>query len=657
MVFALPVLFLGASAAAEDEVTVRGKKPSTLAAAATEGDMPRETSDLASLIAPLPGVYVRRQGPDDSLSTLSIRGTSPQQAAVYLAGVPVTGGGDPAMDLSLLPVWPRMQARVYRTFAPAALGRPALGGALVLDAPTLATEPGATEVYAGIGSYGAARARAGQVAQVGTAKVAVAAFGSRADNGFSYLDPVASSPERSVYRDRQNAGHAAAGAVVEAAIPVRLPLSRTRGTLTATAYGQWRKQQIPGTVRLPTPYQELESGRTLGSVDLAVPFAAGTAHVQVFERYDTLSLRDQAASARISGSPVRANDAFLTLGLRAGARQEIGKHTTATVHADALRESYLPGARVAAGAAESAGRSSLGLAAELESAPVSRVRGALHGRLDGFADSGADGPQKSALLPTGHFTVDVKLAEGLSWIGRIGRTARVPSFLERFGNQGIFVGDPDLRPESAWTQDAGVRGTLGTGTKRGQLEVVGFHTSAVDLIQFVPQGAFGRSRATNLGQADLAGVELLGQLRYGVVDVRAVYNFLLTANRTLCDAARGPGVCASPPLPGRPRHALTTDAGIRIGPVTLRYGVDVVSGMLADLLGTIRVPSRALQNAGVRVQATRNLLVGADLRNLANVRTGSYAGALGTVQAPIGDQYDYPLPGRTLLFFARLSAP
>ena len=491
--------------------------------------------------------------------------------------------------------------------------------------------------------------------RVFSANVAVAAFGSRADNHFSYLDPVASSPQRSVYRERQNAGHAAAGAVIEAAVPVPLRFGGAPGTLTAVAYGQWRKQEVPGTVRLPTPYQQLESGRTLGSLDLSVPFGTGTAHVQAFQRYDRLSLRDQPESAQRSGSPVLASDAFLTLGLRAGVVQDLGKHSSATVQADALRESYLPGERVASGDASPAGRSAFGLAGELASAPVARVRSALHGRIDGFTDSGADAAQKTVLLPTGHFTLDVKIAEGLSWIGRVGRTARAPSFLERFGNQGVFVGDPQLRPESAWTQDAGVRGRFGTEDRRGQLELVGFRTSAVDLIQFVPQGAFGRSRASNLGRADLAGLEVLGQLRYGIVDVRAVYNFLLTANRTLCDVARA-DACTSPPLPGRPRHALTTDAGLRIGKVTLRYGVDVVSGMLADLLGAIRVPSRALQSAGVRVHATRSLLLGADLRNLANVRTGSYAGALGAVQAPIGDQYDYPLPGRTLFFFARFTA-
>jgi len=636
---------------------VRGKKPSPLAATATEGTMPRETTDLASLVAPLPGVYVRRQGPDDSLATLSIRGTSPQEAAVYVAGVPVTGGGDPAMDLSLLPVWPKLRVRVFRTFAPASLGRPALGGALVLDAPTLATQTGLTDVYAGAGSLGMARFRTGQLVRVGSAKVAVATFGSRADGDFTYLDPVASNADRNVFRRRENAGHAAAGALIEAAIPVPMPFGSKAATLTATAYGQWRRQQIPGTVRLSTPFQELESVRSLGSLDLSVPFGTGEAHLQIYERVDTLALRDQEASARVTSSPIRANDTFLGFGLRTGVRQNLGSRSSMGVHLDAVREAYLPSQRVLATTPDAAGRSSLGLAGELESSPFDRVKAALHGRLDGWTDfgEGATALRQTVLLPTGHFTLEARILEGLSWIGRLGRTARAPSFLERYGNQGVFVGDPELRPESAWTQDAGVRAQVGRTERNAQLEVVGFRTRATDLIQFVPQGAYGRAKATNLGDAELGGLELLGRARWGPVDLRAVYNLLLTADRTECDANRSDR-CVSPPLPGRPRHALGADAGLRLGLVTVRYGVDVVSGMLADRVGVIQVPARTLQSAGVRVQATRQLTVGADLRNLADVRTGTYAGAFGPVPAPIGDQYDYPLPGRTVFVFARFSS-
>jgi len=44
--------------------------------------------------------------------------------------------------------------------------------------------------------------------------------------------------------------------------------------------------------------------------------------------------------------------------------------------------------------------------------------------------------------------------------------------------------------------------------------------------------------------------------------------------------------------------------------------------------------------------------VAVDVRNLFDVRTGTYDGLLGA-RFPIGDLYEYPLPGRSVLVTAR----
>ena len=46
-----------------------------------------------------------------------------------------------------------------------------------------------------------------------------------------------------------------------------------------------------------------------------------------------------------------------------------------------------------------------------------------------------------------------------------------------------------------------------------------------------------------------------------------------------------------------------------------------------------------------------------DIRNLFDLRAVSYRGALGPVRAPIGDAFEYPLPGRTVLVTARYAVP
>src|SRR6187402_3129510 len=101
----------------DDDVVVRGSQAGGFVSGARIEDNPRTITDAASLVEPLPGVHVRRLGADDSFATLSIRGSSSAQVAVYLAGVPLSGGADPTLDLATLPLWPGVQAKVHRTFA------------------------------------------------------------------------------------------------------------------------------------------------------------------------------------------------------------------------------------------------------------------------------------------------------------------------------------------------------------------------------------------------------------------------------------------------------------------------------------------------------------------------------------------------------------
>jgi outer membrane receptor protein involved in Fe transport len=215
------------------------------------------------------------------------------------------------------------------------------------------------------------------------------------------------------------------------------------------------------------------------------------------------------------------------------------------------------------------------------------------------------------------------------------------------------VGDPTLLPESAWTVDAGVRSSRRFDRVRMAVEIVGFATWAQDLIAFVPIGAYGQEKATNIGQARLAGVEADVRGAAGPVEVRASYTGLATANESSCTAATGG--CTRPPLPGRPANDFVGDALLHVGPATLRAGVDAVSGIVADLSGSVGVPPRVLASTGARVDVTRNVRLALDVRNLFDVRTGTYAGALGPVREPIGDYYEYPLPGRSFLVSARFT--
>ena len=626
---------------ADDEVLVRGSQAGGFVSRARIEDSPRTITDAASLVEPLPGVHVRRLGADDSFATLSIRGSSSAQVAVYLAGVPLSGGADPTLDLATLPLWPGVEAKVHRTFAPAALGRGSLGGTLEI-VPLSAKARDQTDVWGAIGAYGARRLRVGDVREVDGLHVATGISASRSTDDFSYLDPLATaSGGHDVLAARQNAGHADGAGLVSIAAPVWTRAGE--GTLTTTLLAQARKQELPGPTGYPTPFQRLDSSRLLAAVDFTVPLGAGTFGVRTWGRREGLSLHDDRAEARRNGSPSFTDDAILAVGGSAGWKARPTETTSAELRVDGSAERFAPGAILDGTAPPAARRTNAGMALDT-SARLRLVTLAASGRVDAWVDSSADGPTHAIAKPTGNLGIEAP-AGPVTLAAHGGYVARPASFVERYGNRGAFIGDPNLRPESAVTIDAGANMAERWGPLRVRTEVAGFASWADDLITYVYAGAANRAKATNIGSAHLYGVEASATIGAYGVEARLSYTGLATENTAQCQR----GTC--PPLPGRPAHDFVADLTWALGPLVLRYGVDVVVGTRADQEGAILVPARVLQGVGARlaVPGVRGLKVTLDVRNLLDVRVAEYAGALGPVRAPIGDLYAYPLPGRRAL--------
>jgi vitamin B12 transporter len=658
-----------AQAPAPASVRVRGARSGGFASRATEGDTPREITDVASLLAPLPGVHVRRFGGDDSLATISVRGSSSSQVAIVLGGVPLSGGSDPTLDLGSLPLWPGVQMRVYRSFAPAALGPGSLGGTLELRAPPV-SGPARTEVWSAVGSFGALRLRVGDSRALGDGpdapRVTAALSANRTDGDFTYVDPLATAARAE--RTRTNAGVAAANGLVLWSLPFRLsPTADRRARLTVLTLLQARRQGLAGTIKAPTTTESLTSSRALASAELAAPASASsTLFVRGWGRHNHLALRSRPDEAQLSGTPLSTSDTIVAVGGSVGLRGRPSRGVSAEARVEGAGERFAPGTWEGARAPAGASRASAGLGADVEVRPTERLTLTASGRGDLWHDVGAEGAGEDAARGTGHVGAQVELGP-LSLAAHAGHLARAPGFVERYGNRGAFLGSPGLRPEAATTVDLGasIAGRARDLDLEGSLELVGFSTWATDLIVFVPQGFYGRAKATNIGQARVLGGELDGRLEYDRLLLRASYTLLRTANDSACDVtSRSTSTaCPAPPLPGRPGHDLVLDLGLRVGAVRLRYGLDVVADLAADLTGAVRVPPRALQSVGARLlvgDATGSpeldgLTLALDVSNLADLRTASYAGVLGPVEEPIGDLYEYPLPGRAFLLSARFS--
>ncbi len=651
------------------DVVVRGTSASSASgfvSKASEADSTREVTDVAGLLEPLPGLHVRRLGADDTFSTLSIRGSTSSEVAVVFAGVPLTGAADPSLDLSSLPLWPGARVKVYRTFAPAIVGSGSLGGTLTLEPPR-PSDPEGSDVWAGVGSFGEERIRIADIRAVddGRGRIVTALSASRATDDFTYFDPTTGA-----FETRQNAGYAALNGLASVALPLDLGGGEP-GTVTMTMLLQDRLQHLAGAIEMPTLFAELRTNRELLSLDVGKPVGqAAVLHLVGWTRRDEIETTDHRLLSGGSDENVSTDDAIVGAGGAASIRQALGRLASVEARVDGSFERFVPGADVSTfGVEPSATRGSIGGGVDADWRPVRRLDVAASGRLDANVD-GADASSASPsaespstgteLRPTGH--VGAELAAGpLTFAAHAGAVSRPPSFIERFGG-GAFLANPALGSESALTADVGARYERTRGRLRAHLELDGFATHADNLITLVPFGALDRLKAENIASARVYGVEASADVRGYGFDVRAAYTGLLTFDD---DPNACPACATPPPLPGRPGNDVVADAAYALGPVRVRYGVDFVGSMNVAESGSLQAPDRLLQSVGVRVAVPwiEGLRLACDVSNLFDVRTGleTTSGAnlqglsSGSARVPIGDEFDYPLPGRTFLVTARWS--
>ncbi|HYV19420.1 MAG TPA: TonB-dependent receptor plug domain-containing protein, partial [Verrucomicrobiae bacterium] len=213
---------------------------------------------LPELLRGVVGVQVKSIG--DTLSTVSIRGSTAEQVMVYLDGVPLNRAAGGAVNLADIPLAQVARIEVYRGMTPASLPQASIGGAIVIT--TRAPKgPAAGDGWVSAGSY-----RTGEVsASYGEEKPRggwrVAADGAGSDGDFPYLDPNGTPDDPTddevtarVNNDFRRAhalarGHWRAG---ETALGFELDAFR-------------REQGVPGLDAFTSPTARLETSRVLVS--------------------------------------------------------------------------------------------------------------------------------------------------------------------------------------------------------------------------------------------------------------------------------------------------------------------------------------------------------------------------------------------------------
>ena len=145
-------------------------------------ESPRAADDLGSLLLEVPGANVTRTGGVGAFSTLSLRGSNPDEVRVFVDGIPLNQAVGGAVDLSTLPLGDVERIEVYRGSAPIVFGESALGGIVSITTRT----PGEAQATArlGGGSFGTMYAGATGGGALGPLRLYLGLHALRAHNDF-----------------------------------------------------------------------------------------------------------------------------------------------------------------------------------------------------------------------------------------------------------------------------------------------------------------------------------------------------------------------------------------------------------------------------------------------------------------------------------------
>jgi iron complex outermembrane receptor protein len=524
---------------------------------------------------------------------------------------------------------------VYRGTSPLGFGESALGGIVAITTRTPAEAR--LGLRAGVGSFGTQFADLTGGGRLGRLRLYAGFHGLSAagDYGYHNDNGTAANPDDDVYMPRQNNDLREANGVLRAALA--LP---GRRTLQLGGIGFARDQGLPSRGANPTVNARLATTRGLGylryqSRDDLGPGGQLSAQVYVSDQRDRTRDRDGELGL---GGPRDTHNVSRALGAIVSGGRPVVEGLRAAIVLEGRRETYAPENAVdTVPVGQPARRLTAVAGGELDLlwrwADLNIVPSA---RLEVVSDQVTHGatvdPTVTHRQPILRLGLMRPLGPHAMVKANVGRYARMPSFLELYGNgTGRLVGNPDLDPERASNADVALWVDRGGLTSR-----TGIHGALVDdLIQW-QSASWGQARSGNVARARIWGVEQELRLALGRF-FRAVgqVSYLHARDDSYDSQSRGRQLPFRPRVSGYARPAV-------VG-VPLPAGLELAAYADADVRGqsygdpdeVLVVGARVLLGAGVSLGMPR-----ADLR-----LTASAANLTGDRQA---DYDDWALPGRTL---------
>ncbi len=562
---------------------------------------PLGASDLAQLLSTLPGVQVRTSGGLGSYSEASLRGSSGRQVRVLLDGLPLDTGGGEASSLSLVSPLLLEEVEIYKGRVPAGLGS-GLAGTINLRSRRELAAP--VVGSATLGSFGQRQLDvAGQLGE----STQLALGGQSADNDFRYVnafkpfDPT--DPDRSRAEKRQNAG-----------TDQLYGLLRYHGPLDVTAHVVDDHQELP--TRLNSPQTDAQFDTRSYALSLASPEQA-VWQTALSHRFTRETFEDPASQIGLGAQQTRAdtNRSLLNVGRRF-------EHLQDTVSAEII--DYQAADRISELATSSARRITLGNGIDWQTGDARRYNASLQARWSRDRANGDDEAARAHLEPA--VGISQRIGQCLA-AANLGHRQRLPTFFERYGDRGLFRGNPALKPETANYADFGGHCNP-DGERVDRVELTVFAQDLHDAIS-PAYSAQGVGRSINTDRALIVGVEAASAGAWAGFGWNLGGTWQHTEDRGDIRASRGQQ------LPGRFETQLNLRIERRWRQLIFYYAYRLEAGQFYDTANILKTPEVQRHDVGARG---------------AIARLGWSVQALDLTDDDIEQFNGFPTPGRRFLF-------
>lgn len=599
---------------------------------------------VAEHLAATAGVSVRRMGGPGDFSTLSIRGSTSTQVALYLDGVLLNGASVGTVDLSTLQVGDLERIITYRGAAPLSLGPDGMFGAVHLISRR--PQGAAFRAQAAIGSFF-------------SRQLSVSASFGNSEGSLNLSATYSGKRGDFLYRDN-------AGTPLTLADDRDLPRrNNDQNALQLHTDARWWKLRVLATLFLkeqgaatPVNVQDTDLRFAMWRPVLAISHDALRWSILTYRSQVSLTAQGNRTSNTAQNEQADEADARWTGtlalkpldGLRlalspllSSARFVVQRPLAGNDAGQESRSRWLAG-----GAFEADGTWSI-------------LRAAAGTRLDVLHDTGsfAASPfSRQQLVNTSRtraflqpqLTLAATPLDDGAWhtevVARLLRRSRAPTFYELFGSDGRVRGNPQLRDESQTTVDGALKGEwqhTTWGHWRGELSYA--FTHANDLVVMVQNGQ-DLPQAQNVAASELHTIEAeLTASPWKFLRLDAAYTFQQVRNLTA-------GIERGKPLSGRPPHSARIAAtGFASWPTraSLMLEFQYIDAAFLDRGATRSAPARYPFNVRLLAQvAAAPLFVQVEVQNLFDQRTEArYIPAIDTnISVPTIDFIGYPLPGR-----------